>query len=327
MLAYNLTQMIYVVVKLNIPDMLVNGPRSVEDLAAMAGAHPPSLYRLFRALASQGIFAEDASGRFGLTPLSELLRSAVPGSMAPFALAYGEPWWWKAWGSLLYSVKTGEPAFNHTSGESLFEFLANDPEAARIFNANMTAMTVEEAQAVAKAYDFSDTRMLVDVGGGQGALVSAILQAHPQAHAIVFDLPAVIEGAQSNLESAGIAERCETVGGSFFERIPEGGDTYTLKDVLHDWDDQQAERILKSCRDAMSASARLLVIERIIPPGNDPAAGKLIDISMLVFTGGMERTEIQYRSLLEKSGFDLKNIFPAAGGISVIEAALTQAQM
>ncbi len=319
MLAYNLTQMIYVAVKLGIPDLLVDGPKSVDELGAKSGAHPPSLYRLLRALASLDIFSEDTSGRFRLTPLSELLRSENPGSLRPFALAYGEPWWWSAWGNLLHSVQTGETAFVHVFQKSLFQFLSGDADAARIFNANMTAMTSEEAQAVVTAYDFSGTSFLVDVGAGQGSLAAAILRAHPQTRAIVFDSPSVIAGARTQLRAAEVGERCQMVGGSFFEWVPKGGDVYVLKDILHDWDDQNAIHILQNCRIAMRDSARLLVIERIITPGNEGAVGKLIDISMLVFTGGRERTEAEYRALLAPAGFQIKKVIPA-GETNILEA-------
>ncbi len=320
MLTYNLTQMIYTIVKLGIPDLLASGPKRTDELAANVQAHSQSLYRLLRALASQGIFIEDQSGRFGNTPLSNLLRSDVPGTFQPFALSYGEPWWWNSWGSLLYSIQTGESAFNHVHGISLFEYLEQNPEAAKIFNANMTSMTAREAQAVVSAYDFSASEMVVDVGGGQGTLTTAILQTYPNAHAILFELPSVIEETRKLFEMAGIGKRCEMVGGNFFEEIPEGGDRYILKDVLHNWEDEQAIAILRNCRRSMRDSARLLLVERLITTGNDPNPGKLIDISMLVFTGGRERTAAEYRALLEPAGFHLNQIFPTEVEASIIEA-------
>jgi len=283
-------------------------------------AHSSSLYRVLRALASQGVFSEESEGQFAQTPLSELLRSDVPGSLRPFALSYGEPWWWRAWGNLLHSVQTGETAFDSVHGLSLFEYLNQTPGAASIFNANMTAMTAKEAQAVITAYDFSHIRTLVDVGGGHGELVSAILQAYPQVHAVVFDQPSVVEGTRLRLEAAGLDERCEITGGSFFESIPKGGNIYTLKDILHDWDDEKAIAILRNCHRSMSISAKLLLIERIIPPGNDPIIGKLIDITMLVLTGGRERTEAQYNALLEAAGFYVINTFSSNMDTSIIEA-------
>lgn len=320
MLTYNLTQMLYVVVKLGIPDVLATGPKQVDELAAMVDAHSNSLYRLLRALASQGVFAEESEGQFALTPLSELLRSDVQDSLRPFALSYGEPWWWNAWGNLLHSVHTGETAFDSLHNMGLFEYLNQSPDAAGIFNANMTAMTAQEAQAVAMAYDFSHIQTLVDVGGGHGKLVSAILQAYPQMHAIVFDQPSVVEGTRRRLQMAGVGDRCEITGGSFFESVPNGGDLYTLKDILHDWNDEQAITILRNCHRSMNASAKLLLIERIIPPGNDPMIGKMIDITMLVLTGGRERTKAEYNALLEAAGFQVTNIFSSNLDTSIIEA-------
>ena len=319
MLSYNLTQMIYVAARLNIADLLAQGPRRVEVLAEQAGAHPPSLYRLLRALASQGLFAEDDQGRFGLTPLAVLLRSDVEGSLHPFALSYGEPWWWNSWGRLLHSIQTGETAFDSVHGESLFEYLDTHREAAAIFDANMKAMTAQESGALVAAYDFSATRVLVDIGAGHGALATAILQAYPQARAILFDRPAVVEGARARLEAAGLASRCEFVGGSFFESIPGGGDTYILKDIIHDWDDERSVAILRNCLNAMETSARLLIVERVIPGGNEPAEGKMIDISMLVMTGGRERTQAEYRSLLSAAGLKFARYIQTDAGHGIIE--------
>ncbi|MFN8547113.1 MAG: methyltransferase [Candidatus Eisenbacteria bacterium] len=220
---------------------------------------------------------------------------------------------------MLHSVQTGETAFDSIHGMGLFDYLRQSPEATEIFHANMTAMTVQEAQAVVAAYDFSNTRVLVDVGGGHRALANAILRAHPQLHALVFDQPSVIEGTRIRLESAGVLDRCAVRGGSFFDSVPAGGDTYTLKDILHDWDDDASLAILRNCRRSMSSSARLLVIERVIPVGNDPMIGKLIDIGMLVLTGGQERTEAEYRALLEAAGFRQSAIVAAGEGTSVVE--------
>ncbi len=320
MLNYNLTQMIFVAVKLGIPDLLAERPWSIDELAGAVGAHPPSLHRLMRALASLGIFAENQQNRFEQTPLAELLRSGLPGSFHAFALSYGEPWWWNSWGSLLYSVQTGETAFEHVYGQGLFDYLDGHAEAADIFHANMRAMTDEEAQGVATAYDFSDTHLLIDIGSGQGALVKAILMNRPSMRAILFDLPQVMESTWSLIQFAGLADRCVLEGGSFFESIPAGGDTYTLKDVIHDWDDKHALAILRNCHQAMAPYARLLLIERILPPGNAPAIGKLIDISMLVFTGGKERTGSEYSALLERAGFRLNRIVPSLAEVSIIEA-------
>ena len=217
-------------------------------------------------------------------------------------------------------MQTGETAFNYVHGVSLFEYLDQSPEAAKIFNANVASMTSREAHALVNAYDFSSTLLLVYIGGGHGALTTAILQMHPKTHAILFDLPSIVEETRRRLTIEGIADRCEVIGGNFFEAIPRGGDTYILKDVLHNWDDELATTILRTCRQGLNDSAKLLLIERVLIPGNDPMIGKLIDISMRIFTGGMERTAAEYSALLEAAGFQMKQIFPSDAETSVIEA-------
>ena len=320
MLNYGQTQMIYVLVKLGIPDILAKGPKNAEELASQVNAHAPSLHRLLRALTSLDILTEDDQQRFALTSVSELLRSDVPGSLLPFALSYGEPWWWNAWSNLLHSIQTGETAFDRTFGMGLFDFFGENKDAADIFNNNMTTMTSKEVEGILAAYDFSGTKVLVDVAGGQGAWMTAFLNANPGARGVIIDLPAVVGGTRERLATAGLTERCEVIDGSFFEGIPSGGDTYSLKDILHDWNDEQSIHILKNCHKAMDGSGKLLVIERIIQPGNDPSPAKLIDITMLVLTGGQERTEQEYQSLLEAAGFRLNNVQTFDGVTYIIEA-------
>ena len=320
MLNYSQTQMIYVLVKLGIPDILVEGSKSAEELAPKVNAHAPSLHRLLRALTSLDVLTEDDQQRFALTPISELLRSDVPGSMRPFALSYGESWWWNAWSNLLHSIQTGETAFDRTFGMGLFEFFGENKDAAEIFNNNMTAMTTKEVEGILAAYDFSETKVLVDVAGGQGALMTAFLNASLESRGIIIDLPAVVGGTRERLATAGLTERCNVIEGSFFEGIPTGGDTYSLKDILHDWDDKKSIQILENCRKAIDMSGKLLVIERIIQPGNDPSPAKLIDITMLVLTGGRERTEQEYQSLLEAASFRLNKIYSFDGVTHIIEA-------
>ncbi len=320
LLTYHLTQMLYVVVKLGIPDLLRHGPKSAGELAADVHAHSPSLYRLMRALASQGVFHQDEQNNFSLTPISQLLCSDAEGTYQPLAISYGEPWWWRAWGSLLHSVQTGETAFEHVHGMSLFDFLGQNPEAASIFNNNMTSMTTGESQAVIGAYDFSSAHLLVDVGGGQGALACAILRAHSQLHAILFDLPTVITGTKERMKAEGVEGRCLLVGGDFFEAIPASGDIYILKDILHDWDDQHAISILRNIRHAMNGSARLLVVERVIFPDDASTTAKLVDINMLVMSGGMERTADEYGALLQSSGLQISRIIRTPEATCLIEA-------
>ncbi len=320
MLSYSLTQMIYVVVRLGIPDLLQAGPRTAEELAQIVQAHPAALFRLMRALACLDVFSQDDQDRFALTGISRLLCSNTIDTLQPFARTYGEPWWWETWDGLLYSVQSGETAFEHVHGMSLFDYLAQNPGAASIFNNNMTSMTAREAKAVLQVYDFSHFRQLVDVGGGQGALAIALLEKYLHLSATIFDLPQVIAGAHPRLESAGVADRCRLVGGSFFDSIPAGGDIYLLKDILHDWDDEPAISILKNIRRVMEKKSRLLVIERVIFADKPSAAAKMVDINMLVMSGGKERTAEEYRRLLAAGGFRLGEIFPADLGISIIEA-------
>jgi hypothetical protein len=319
LLNYNTTQMVYVVTKLGIADLLAAGPKQVDELAVAVGAHPRSLYRLLRALTHVGVFAEDNEHRFRLTPTAELLRADAPGSLRAFALSYGESWWWQPWGQLLQTVRDGTTAFEQAMGQKFFDYLEQHPDAAAIFNASMTSTTEREIPEVVTTYDFAGEGVLVDVGGGHGALVSAILQAG-RAKAVLFDRADVIEGARAQLAAAGVSERCALVAGSFFESVPPGGDTYTLKDIIHDWDDAHAIAILRNCRRAMESSTKLLLIERVLPADGQAAIGKMVDITMMVLTGGMERTEDEYRALLEKAGLHLRRVVFTHSAASVLEA-------
>jgi hypothetical protein len=324
LLSYNTTQMLYVAATLGIADRLADGPRTADELAAATGSHPRALYRLLRALTHVGVFAEDDARRFRLTPMAELLREGVPGSLRPAALSYGQPWWWTPWGGLLETVRTGKTAFDATMGQGLFEYLQAHPDAAAVFNANMTAMTAQDIPELVSTYDFGGPGLLVDIGGGHGALVTAILRTAPRERALLFDQPQVIDGARAQMAAAGLAGRCTFAAGSFFDTIPAGGDTYTLKDIIHDWDDTQALRILRNVRRAMTADARLLLIERVLPPDGEPAVGKMVDVTMMVLTGGMERTAAEYRSLLEAAGFTLRGVHFTHATNSVLEAMPTQ---
>ena len=313
------TQMLHVAAKLGIADELADGPKSVGRLAQITHSNEGALFRLLRALAGMGVFAERSDGSFELTPLASTLRKDTEDSQRMYALSYGESWWWNAFGQLLHSVQTGEPGFDHVYGMNLFEYLNGHPDAARVFNGNMTAMTVVGADAVAAAYDFSAAGALIDIGGGHGALASAILHKNPHLRAVLFDQPLVIDNAPQVLQRLGIQARCELVPGDFFVSVPSGGDIYTLKDILHDWDDTRSMLILGNIRRVMGARARLLIIERVIPSGNGPFVGKHVDITMLVLTGGMERTELEYRRLIEAAGLKLSRVVPTATGSSIIE--------
>lgn len=313
------SQAIYAAAKLGLADFLKDGPRYSDELARATGVHAPSLYRLLRALASVGVFVEVEDRRFALTPLAALLQSGTADSMRALAIMVGEEFHYRPWGELLYSVKTGETAFAHVFGMEAFPYLDGHPEAARIFNQAMTSASAVDNAAITAAYDFSSFSRVVDVAGGHGSLMAAILKANPELKGILFDQPQVIEGARGQLQAAGVGERCELVAGDFFESAPGGGDAYLLKHILHDWDDERAIRILQNIHRAMKPAARLLVIEQVIQPGNEPHFGKLLDLEMLVLAGGRERTEAEYRELLTAAGFTLQRIIPTNSTKSVIE--------
>jgi hypothetical protein len=309
---YQVTQAIHVAVTLDVPDRLAQGPLTADELAAAADAHPPSLYRLLRALAAVGILHEDAERRFALTVLGEGLRRDAPDSPAGWAAFVGRPYHFGAWSHLLHSVRTGETAFKAVHGVDTWTYRAEHPEEGETFDAAMTALSRRVTAGVLEAYDFSRYGLIVDVGGGRGALLSAILARHPGARGILFDQPGVVAGAQPG-------ERCEVVGGSFFERVPEGADAYILKSILHDWEDAPAIAILRSIRQAAAPGSAVLVIERQLGPPNAEPAAKLSDLNMLVGTGGRERTLDEYAALLDAAGYAIAGETPA-GPVSVIEA-------
>jgi hypothetical protein len=314
------TQLLYVAAKLGIADLLQEGAKSSDELAHAVGAHPRALYRVLRALAGLGVFAETPEGRFALTPLATLLQSGVPGSQRASAIWWGERWQWQAYGALLYSVQTNRSAFEHAHGMPFYTYMDQHADAAASFNAWMMSATAPDAATIATAYDFSRIATLIDVGGGQGVLLTTLLHAYPQMRGVLFDLPTVVEGAREAMASAGVADRCTLAAGDFFTEVPRGGDAYTLKQVIHNWDDARAIALLKNCRQAMAPGARLLLIERIIAPDHGPAPA-LLDITVLVNTGAGGRTEAEYRVLLTAAGFTLTTIVPTLSGLSIIEGA------
>jgi len=319
---YWVSQAIYVAAKLGIADLLKDGPKNCDELAKATRTHARSLYRLLRGLASVGVFAEVENGRFGLTPLGEYLQTGIPGSVRALTIRYGEEHY-RAWGDLLHSVRTGEIAFNHAFGMGFFQYLAQNPEAAAIFSEGSAEITTRVSTAVVAAYDFSQFGKIIDVGGGNGALIISILKANPKISGALFDLPHVVEDAQKHIEAAGLTGRCEVVAGDFFESVPSGGDAYILKSVVHDWDDERATKILKNCHRAMAENGKLLLVESVIPPGNEPFFGKLLDLNMMVVSSGCERTEAEYRALFAAAGFKLTNVIPIQSpfALSVIEGA------
>jgi len=316
-----LSQAIHVVARLGIADLLRDGATHCTALAEATQTQPDALYRVLRALASVSIFAEDEDRRFRLTPLSEHLRTDAPGSLRAFAVMLGGQEHWRAWEGILHTVKTGQPAFEHVFGTPPFQYFEAHPDAARIFDEAMTSRSGLENAAIITAYDFAGARTIVDVGGGQGTLLTSILEAHPNAGGVVVDVPHVVARSSTGMERAGRSARCKFVAGDFFSAVPAGGDVYLLKRVIHDWDDESAQRILRNCRRAMSASGRLLLIEPIIPPGNEPSFNKLLDLLLLVwYAGGRERTEIEHEALLGSADFKVSRVIATNVGIGIIEA-------
>jgi hypothetical protein len=324
-MGFRASQFIYVAAKLGLADELANGPRDAAAIAAAVGAAPQPLYRLLRALASIGILQEGPERTFALTPLAHPLRSDAPASLRSTALLYGDTVFWNAYGQMLHSVRTGEPAFEHAHGEPMYAHLASHPATASLFHEAMSGFSEQEITAILKAYDFSSFTTLVDVGGGQGALVAALLKAYPHLRGLVLDREDVTAGAQRLLAEAGLTERASFVAGDFFQAIPRDGSAYLLKSVIHNWDDAAAQKILRNCRRAMSMNARLIVIERVIPAANIPSEAKLFDINMLVTVGGQGRTEDEHRALLQASGFELARIIPTASPLSLIESVPLEA--
>jgi hypothetical protein len=317
---YWLSQAVYVAAKLGLADRLQNGPRTADELARETSTDPRSLYRLLRALASVGVFAEDGQHRFGLTPLADCLRRDVPGSQWAMAVMAGEEHY-ATYGELLHSVRTGRPAFEKVYGQPVFDFLSDHPEQARLFDQAMVSVHGRETGAVLDAYDFTGIGVLADVGGGNGSVLTAVLQRYPAMKGILFDLPGVAERARANLRAAGLADRCQVVGGSFFESVPDGADAYLMRHIIHDWDDERCTRILRNIHRAMGAGGRLLVVEGVLPPGNEPAFGKLLDLTMLVIPGGQERTREEYEALFWTGGFRLTRVVPTQAEVSVLEGA------
>ncbi|HEV2663970.1 MAG TPA: methyltransferase [Blastocatellia bacterium] len=311
---------IYVAAKLGLADLVKDSPKTADELARLTGTHSPSLYRARRALASVGVFTDDGRGRFAQTPLSETLRSDTPGSLRALAIVELGQEHYPAWGNLMHSVKTGEIAFDNLFKQTAWEYYARNPEDAKNFNESMKGLTEMVNAAVLEAYNFSGADKLVDVAGGTGRLISSILAAHPRMRGVLFDLPHVIAEAGPLLDAAGVRDRCETSTGDFFRSVPEGGDAYVMKWIIHDWDDKKSTAILKNIHRAMDKNGKLLLIEMVVPEGNQPDLSKLLDLNMMVMTGGRERTEAEFNSLLAASGFKLTRVIRTTSPVCVIEA-------
>jgi orsellinic acid C2-O-methyltransferase len=314
---------LFVAAKLGIADLLKDGPRHAADLAAATATHAPSLARVMRLLASVGVFEEQEDGCFALTSLGECLRSGVPGSVRAMVMLFTGQRVQNAWQELEYCVQTGNPVFRKRGVDDPFADPARTPKETATFDAAMADFTTLAAMAVAAAYDFAPLGTIVDVGGGNGALLIGILQAHSHLHGTVFDRPSAIERAEKHVAECGLAARCNTVAGDFFKEVPPGADAYILKHVIHDWNDERAVAILQNCHRAMSANGRLLIVEGVYPrridQSLDSRGAAANDVNMLVNTGGRQRSEAEFRSLYDAAGFTLTKIVPTPARLSVIE--------
>ncbi len=317
---YWISQAIYAAAKFDLAGHLKDGARSVDELAEATSTNAAALYRLLRALASVGVFAEVGSRRFVMTPLAEPLRDDVPGTKRALALMVGDEQF-RSWAEIDYSVQTGRTVFERIFGKPVFDYLSEHPDKVRIFDRAMVGIHGREASAVPNAYDFSGIGVVADIGGGNGSQIAAILKKYPTTKGILFDLPHVVECAKPLIESAGLADRCELVGGDFFDSVPERADAYLLRHIIHDWEEEKALTILRNCHRAMNVDSRLLVIESAIPPGNEPFAGKFLDLVLLLIGGGEERTEAEYQSLFGMAGFELRTVVPTDTEVSILEGA------
>jgi len=325
---FMVSQCVHVAAQLGLAELLSNGPRSTDELAAACGADPQALARLLRMLASVGVFAEVNDGRFATTPLAAVLRADHPSSLRAIAIFYGQEWIWRAYGALRHSVTTGRPAFEHVFGQGFYGYLADSPDAARIFGDAMGAFAAMHSRTLVRAYDFGRFRRVADVGGNQGAFLVELLRACPEARGVLFDAAHVVEAAVARLARVEpeVRDRIELAAGDFLHEVPSGCDAYVLRNVLQDWDDERACAILTRCRDAMSDRASLLVIGRELEPGNERHPGKLTDITMMVLTGGRERTSQETCALLARAGFVVASITRTESMVAIVEATVNGAR-
>jgi hypothetical protein len=321
---YMASSALYAAITLNVADHLVSGPKTMADLAKASGANEDALYRVLRLLSSLGIFDEIAPKKFALTPAADLLRTDVPNSLRSMAVFLPDPFHYRIYANIMDSMSTGKPAADTTLGMPIFEYLATDPAYSKVFNDAMTALSAPVAGAAIEAYDFGGIGTLVDVAGGHGEVLMSILKAHPQMRGVLADLGHVVEGAKPRIAGAGLSDRMQAVACDFFTSVPEGGDAYIMKHIIHDWDDDRASVILKNIAKAMGAKkGKVILLEAVISAGTTPDFGKFLDIEMMLLPGGRERTADEFRSLFERSGFAVTKIVPMKSPLSVIEAVRT----
>ncbi|MGN6561384.1 MAG: methyltransferase [Thermomicrobiales bacterium] len=314
------SRLLYVAVELGLAELLGDGSHDSAALAAAAGADPDALRRVLRGLAQLGVVAQDEDGHFTLTPLGACLRADAPDSQRAYVRWNGHPLWLQMWAHLLDTVHTGRAAFEHAFGTDLFAYLAAHPDVAAAFHGGMAAVTAGAEDAILAGYDFAPLATLVDVGGGTGALLAAILRAYPQARGQILDRPDVRAEAEATIAAAGLGARCAFVAGDFFAAVPAGADAYILKAILHDWDDARSLAILRACRRAIPPHGRLLVIDQLLPMGAAATYETImLDINMLAVLGSRQRTEGEHRALFEQAGFRLARVVPLASGDSLVE--------
>ena len=317
-----IANVVHMAAKLGLADILAEGPKSATELAARLALHAPSLHRLMRTMASLGLLTEVDGQRFSPTKLGEALKSDAPGSARSTLLMTGSSWVGSGFANLLHCLQTGRPGFEKAQGMPFFDYLAQHPEAASVFSGAMVGLHGAEPPAVAAAYDFSTFKTVIDVGGASGNMLAAILTRHLEPRGVLFDRPHVVADAEKMLKVSGVSDRVTVEAGDFFRSVPLGGDAYILSHVLHDWNDDQCLTILAHCRNAMKPDGRLLIVEMVLPPGDTPHPGKILDMVMLVLIGGQERTEAEYSCLLGKAGLRLSRVVPTLSPVSVVEAVL-----
>ncbi|HVN40627.1 MAG TPA: methyltransferase [Myxococcota bacterium] len=322
-LGYWISQLVYVAAQLDLADVLAKGPRTAESLAADLSVDPVALARVLRALASVGVFEADARGRYRMTPLAETLRSDHPESLRDFARMMVADYNWHSWGDLLQSVRDGQPAFDRVHGMPFFEFLGRHPEKERVFAASMASISGAENPAIARASPFGRLRRLVDVGGAHGHLLATILRRHGKLRGVLYDQPQVVAGAAERgfVSAPDVRDRIELVGGDFFASVPEGGDGYLMKYILHDWNDERCVAILRHCREAMAPDGRVFAVDHVVPPGNAFDRGKLMDLNMFVLLRGRERTKAEFAELFGAAGLKLRRVIPTDATVQVLEAS------
>jgi hypothetical protein len=303
---------------LGIPDLVEHGPKSADELATKIGADPRALYRLMRATASVGILSEGPDGKFSETPLSAVLRSNANPSLRAFAIMHGRDWHGLGWSKLDYCVRTGKPALEHIYGMPIFQFFKQHPEEGRLFQQSMTDLSTIDGPAVAEAYSFGEIHSIVDVGGGHGLLLATILARNSHLKGTLYDMAHVVAGAKDGPLKP-VMERCTLASGDMFCSVPAGADGYIMKHIIHDWPDEECIKILKACRKGVNSGGKLLVVDNVIQPGNDFAPGKFLDLQMLIFPGGCERTEKQFHDLFAAAGWKLSRVIPTAVPESIVE--------